>query len=352
MLVQTHFPHRLSAKRYDQYLASGWFRGSVMLYKMDVLCMENDLYSVLNIRLDLEKNELSRSLRKIQNRGNNRFKVSIGNVKITEEAEALYRDHKRRFKGFVHNTLREYLYSSMPTTVFNTKEVRVYDGEKLIACSYFDLGENSVASLLGVYDESYKNVSLGIFTMLAEMNFAKDSGFKWYYPGYILNESGQFDYKLRIGKFQFYNHNKRWVPFNGRPKEKSSALKMLDSLGVAKKHLDHLGLDYTLKFYPYFGIGYLDMWDESFLKSPAVLQLESKSKTQLLLLSYDLTHEIYSLDLCVNASGYEHLIQKDNMPASDKSINKLLRIKIPLAQSYNALQIANTTFNIITNGEL
>ena len=37
MLVQTHYPRKLSRARYDQYLASGWFRGSVMLYKMDLL---------------------------------------------------------------------------------------------------------------------------------------------------------------------------------------------------------------------------------------------------------------------------------------------------------------------------
>jgi len=69
MLVQTHFPQKLSPKRYDQYLASGWFRGSIMLYKMDVLCMENMLLSVLNIRLDLRKNVLSKSLRKIHKKG-------------------------------------------------------------------------------------------------------------------------------------------------------------------------------------------------------------------------------------------------------------------------------------------
>ena len=37
MLVQTHFPRKLAPQRYDQYLASGWFRGSVMLYKVDLM---------------------------------------------------------------------------------------------------------------------------------------------------------------------------------------------------------------------------------------------------------------------------------------------------------------------------
>ena len=54
MLVQTHFPRSLSRARYDQYLASGWFRGSVMLYKMDLLCIDERLFSVVNIRMNLD----------------------------------------------------------------------------------------------------------------------------------------------------------------------------------------------------------------------------------------------------------------------------------------------------------
>ena len=57
MLVQTHFPRSLSRSRYDQYLASGWFRGSVMLYKMDLLCIDEQLFSVVNIRMNLHHHE-------------------------------------------------------------------------------------------------------------------------------------------------------------------------------------------------------------------------------------------------------------------------------------------------------
>ena len=61
MLVQTHYPRQLSRSRYDQYLASGWFRGAVMLYKMDLVCIDNEVYSVVNIRLNLEHYKVSKS---------------------------------------------------------------------------------------------------------------------------------------------------------------------------------------------------------------------------------------------------------------------------------------------------
>ncbi len=319
---------------------------------MDVLCMENKLLSVLNIRLNLHTNTLKKSLRKIHNKGVNRFKITIGNVKLCEESEQLYQDHKKKFKGFVHKNLRDYLYSGMPTTVFNTRQVRVYDNEKLVACSYFDLGENSIASLLGLYNSDYAEYSLGIFTMIVEMNYNRSKGFKWYYPGYILNESDQFDYKLRMGDFQFYNHNKRWVSFKGRPEILSSSQKLLAELEKLEKIISKLGLDFKRKLYPYFGIGYLDMWGETFLKAPVVLEIKSSFTQGALYLSYDLDSKLYALDLCDIALGYEHLIQKSNTPESEDSISELLRIQFPVSQSFNALQISKITLDTVSNGAI
>jgi len=65
MIVQTYFPNRLSPARYDTYLASGWFRGSVMLYKMDLLCIEDDIFSVVNIRLKLDDHQFKKRHEKI-----------------------------------------------------------------------------------------------------------------------------------------------------------------------------------------------------------------------------------------------------------------------------------------------
>ena len=46
--------------------------------------------------------------------------------------------------------MTDYLSAGFAGTVFDTREVCVYDGDRLIAVSYFDLGEQSMASLLGL----------------------------------------------------------------------------------------------------------------------------------------------------------------------------------------------------------
>ena len=82
MLVQTHFPRKLSRSRYDQYLASGWFRGSVMLYKMNLLCIDDEVYSVVNIRLNIEEFKHKKRQRKLLRKAEERFEIKFGKHRL------------------------------------------------------------------------------------------------------------------------------------------------------------------------------------------------------------------------------------------------------------------------------
>ena len=123
-----------------------------MLYKMDLLCVDADVFSVVNIRLGLDQYSIKKRHRKIKSRVENRFTITCGEVTLRDEHQRLYEQHKSRFKGFIHATLDEYLHAGFHSTVFDTMQICVFDGDQLIAASYFDLGERSMASLIGMYD--------------------------------------------------------------------------------------------------------------------------------------------------------------------------------------------------------
>ena len=110
-----------------------------------------------------------------------RFTVTYGHAQPNANKEALYAQHKARFKGFIHNTLTDYLSAGFQGTVFDTREVCVYDGDRLIAVSYFDLGEQSMASLLGCTTSRTANKP-GTYTLLKEAEYGKRTGRKWFYP--------------------------------------------------------------------------------------------------------------------------------------------------------------------------
>lgn len=337
MIVQTYFPQKLSPLRYDHFLASGWFRGSMMLYKMDLLCIEQQLFSVVNIRLDLNRHEMKKRHRKIMRKVENEFRVETGLASIDARKEHLYTLHKNRFKGFIHTSLDDYLNSGFTNSVFDTRELRVYDGKELIAVSYFDLGGQSAASLLALYDHNYKAYSLGLYTMLKEVEILQNKGFRWYYPGYVLDKESSFDYKLQLGEFEYYNHNQRWVPYRNFHPGKGLASKILDKLKAAAEGLKKLGVEHEVKLYPFYSFGHMGYWKVQFLGFPKVIVLR-RGGDDVLILSYESERDMYVLVQTSIAKGHEHLINMEislDFETSDIYLLELLKVDHYKEQSRN-----------------
>jgi hypothetical protein len=149
------------------------------------------------------------------------------------------------------------MYDNYNKNIFNTFEINIYDEGKLIAFSFFDVGITSMASIIGIFDQQYSSCSLGIYTMLLEMEYAKSMQFKYYYPGYVAYEPSQFNYKLRLAdSFEFYDwYSKRWISFEKRNKKTKVNDFFNEKMQHAKKWLDVFKLPYQELFYPYFYMG-------------------------------------------------------------------------------------------------
>ena len=328
MLVQTHFPRKLSRTRYDQYLASGWFRGSVMLYKMDLLCIDDEVYSVVNIRLNLEEFTIRKSQKKLIRKAREKFDIKYGKATPNEEKERLYQEHKHKFKGFIHGSLEEYLYANFGESVFDTREVCVYDGDKLVAVSYFDLGDLGMASLLGLYDEDYKSWSLGKVTMLMEIEFGLKTGRKWYYPGYVLDKPSTFDYKLELGKMEHYAPSRRWVSYDKFDSTSTNAHAIRTKTKELSKDLDSMGLEHKVWLYPYFSMGYVGPWNAFFLRAPALIELGFDMKG-LIAMSYspeDDAYSLYRINPCPDGPQFLKMEESIEFTESVKYLNHLYKV--------------------------
>ncbi len=297
MLVQLYYPRSLSPSRLDKYLAGGWFRSSSLLFRTSLICLEEDVYSVINIRLLLEDFAFKKRLRKIANRNAKKFQYSIGKPHITEAKERLYQQHKSRFKGFVLESLETFLYANdFGPSVFDTYEISVYDGDKLVAVSYFDLGKESMASILGLYDKDYEKYSPGTYTMLLEVEEALRRGVKYYYPGYILDGNSIFDYKLRLGTYQFYNWKGRWQSFSNYQGEDLDANRLKVGVETMAKALDANNIPYERLLYPYFSAGHLNLFEFDLLKSPLFISCyPSEELNNFMAVEYDFKQNVYKV---------------------------------------------------------
>lgn len=313
-----------------------------MLYKMDLLCLDKEIFSVVNIRMNLERFSMRKSQRKIVRKVEECFRVVVSEAKPNEQKESLYQQQKQKFQGFIHPTLSDYLNSSLPSTVFDTREVCVYDGDKLIAVSFFDLGEKSMASLLCLYDNNYSQYSLGVYTMLKEVDFGISKKMKWYYPGYVLDSDSGFNYKLRLGDFEYYNSKKRWANFENFSFEDSVGRLFKDKLERLKDLFDQVGISYKYTLYPFFSMGYVGFWSVEFVKFPGFYELPVANSEEKLIVSYDLDHSAYVVSKAVLASNYDHLVNmevSEDFSDSDKYLMRLLMISEDLAVENDAVSI-------------
>lgn len=293
-LVEFYWPQRLSPSRFDRYLAAGWFRSGNSLYKARIVCLESDFHSPINIRVQLDEHEWGKRMRKLARKNQSRFEFRIQPLRfIDSQRERLYQQHKHRFKGFVCHTLEEYLMGVYRSRIFDSYEVSAWLGNRLVAWSCFDLGEKSAAGIMGLFDHDYADFSLGKQTMIEEVNFLKNAGFKYYYPGYILDGNRDFDYKLALGSIQFRQANGYWRSWDGNGLEDSEAVSIKEKTETAMRALRSWGLEPKVWIYPMHAFGYLE-GHQRLLKSPIFIQI-SNGKDGLVrrLLFYDYEQQKY-----------------------------------------------------------
>lgn len=259
MLFDAIYPHKLSSSYFDRLLAQGWFRHGQSLLKPELICMNDVVCDVLNIRLNLKTHSFSKSQQKLLRKNDKRFTVKVKKASISDEKENLYNHNLFRFEGFLTEKLYQFLGVGFHISVFNTYEVEVFDNEKLVAYSYFDLGKNTIASLLGIIDWNYKKHSLGIYTMLKELEFAKQKNLKFYYPGPITLQSTTFDYKLKLGNFSYLAKTKRWRKLINKQTDSCFANIIHKKTNELEQILKQKEIGYETYIYPLYAIDFLPL---------------------------------------------------------------------------------------------
>ena len=155
---------------------------------------------------------LSKSQRRVL-RKNSDLRVDIQPIKITSEAEALFHRHKQRFDRGIPSSIYEFLSSDPANIPCEAREISVYEGRRLVAVSYFDVGAKTLSGIYAIFDPAEQDRGLGIFTMLKEIEYAAGSGREFYYQGYAYEGESFYDYKKRFSGLEIFDWVDGWVPF-------------------------------------------------------------------------------------------------------------------------------------------
>lgn len=235
MITRRFQPDSLSPAELDDYLARGWYRMGSALIGTEYLEKEGELCSTIWTRLDLSRHRFRSSVRKRMARNARRYQLETGPLVLDAEHDELYARYREMLGGKRVESLDDVLGGEVGRRLFDTREIRLRAEGRLAAFSWFDVGQDSVESLIGVYDPDHRRHGLGFHTMLLEIEHAAAMGLRYHYSGYILSEPSAMDYKVRVGDLEYLDPTSgQWLPASPYPPGESPA-------DVLRRRLDEAG---------------------------------------------------------------------------------------------------------------
>lgn len=203
--------HMVDARELDRLLADGWRHAGVQFYRYNFAFHQGMLTEVIPLRIDLAFFRQSKSQRRNwrANQARN-YRVEIRPSAVDAEKDMLFQQHKRKFRDNVPDSLYDFLSPAPHEVPCKGGEVALYEGKRLVGVSFFDVGAESLSTIYAMYDLEYSRRGLGIFTMLLELEHARQLGKRYYYHGYCYRCASFYDYKKQFNALEAYDWCGRW----------------------------------------------------------------------------------------------------------------------------------------------
>jgi leucyl-tRNA---protein transferase len=213
LIYETQQINKISAKNLDGLLAEGWRHFGKDFFRYNLTFQEENLVHVLPLRMVLENFTFSKSQQKIL-RKNADLKIVIQPLVLNEEKIKLFESHKSKFAEHPPEDIFSVVHLTNPAQIpCKCLEISVFDSDKLVACSFLDVGSKATSSIYGFYDLEEKARSLGIFTMLLEIKWAKAHHKQFYYSGYAYDKPSFYDYKKKFAALEYFDWQGNWLAF-------------------------------------------------------------------------------------------------------------------------------------------
>ncbi len=203
----------LAPEEFDLLLAEGDRRAGPFLYR--VKCPACTACTPL--RIPIARFQESASHRKLRRR-NRDVVVEFVPPEVTDRHLEIYNAHKRT-RGLARreeDTDAETFRLNLVVSSVPTVEVRYTVEGKLVAFSILDLGRSAASSVYHCFDPEESWRSLGVFSVLAELDACRRLGRELYYLGLWVEGCRALAYKA-----SWFPHEKRlggkWIPFERPP---------------------------------------------------------------------------------------------------------------------------------------
>ncbi len=197
----------------DRLWAAGWRHFGRHFFRYSSQTDEQEAtLTITPLRIDLASCSFTKSQRRVLSK-NTDLRHDIVPAALDDDLRAMFQRHKQRFTHNIPDALENFLGDDPSKGPCECRMVRVFEGERLIAASFFDVGQSAASSVYGVFEPEFAQRSLGIFTMLLEIQHCRESNLRWLYPGYATHEPSAYDYKKQFRGTEWLDwHTGEWSP--------------------------------------------------------------------------------------------------------------------------------------------
>ncbi len=202
----------VAPRQLDFLLADGWRHFGTYFYRYNLGLHNDEFRFVIPLRIRLKNFKLSKSKRRVLKK-NRDLDTVIRPIVIDNEKHELFDRHKTRFTRNIPHSIYSFLDSNAASTPCEALEFCVYENKKLLAVSFLDIGQEGVSSVYAMFEPAIPKRSLGIFTMLLEIQYAIENGKNFYYQGYAYEGESFYDYKKQFHALERFDWKKRWIDF-------------------------------------------------------------------------------------------------------------------------------------------
>ncbi|MBF0226944.1 MAG: arginyltransferase [Desulfobacterales bacterium] len=204
------FSADLFNENFYEYLISKGFRRSGKHFYINK-CPNCDL--CLPIRINVEEFTPSQSQKRALKK-NQDVTIYRNRIELIEQDYELYYNYQiyKHFNGFIVPDITDYANFLINSPLTGTEMMKYYIGDKLAAISWIDILEESISSVYFAYDMNFNKRSLGVFSILKEIELCKELKKKWLQLGFWVSGSKKMEYKSNYKPYELLISGE-WVRF-------------------------------------------------------------------------------------------------------------------------------------------
>jgi arginine-tRNA-protein transferase len=200
--IRYKYMEHCSSQEQHKMLERGWRRFGNMHFVPEC----KDCFECTTMRIDVKKFQFSKSQKRVLKKNKN-TQVYIQKPTVTCEHIDLFNKYHQHMKGkkdWKENIIdvQEYHNSYVNGAHDFGKELLYFIDDKLVAVALCDVMKEGLSAVYCYYDHDYEYLSLGQFSILAQISIAKQSNIPYIYLGYWIKDHYSMGYKERYKPFE------------------------------------------------------------------------------------------------------------------------------------------------------